>query len=143
MVAPPATTVREADVPEEQPDVLTWTWLERGGGSGVADFARRDVTMNWNEWRFGVDVEWTREADGRLGATVSTNESGLELEETRFYADDPWKKKWYEKFEVGVGVGYGDGLTGEVHAGYAGWTVSAQRGQRGETYLMRKTWEFF
>jgi hypothetical protein len=60
--------------------------------TSIADFGRRDVTMNWNPWRFGVDVEFTREADGRLGATVSTNEPGLELEQTRFYADDPWKK---------------------------------------------------
>ena len=39
--------------------------------------------------------------------------------------------------------GYDDGLTGEVHAGYAGWTVSVQRDQRGESYLVRKTWRFF
>ena len=30
-VAPPATTVHEAEVPEEQPDVLAWEWNERGG----------------------------------------------------------------------------------------------------------------
>ena len=42
-----------------------------------------------------------------------------------------------------VGVGYGDGLAGEVHAGWGGWAVSAQRDRAGETYLLRKTWEFF
>ncbi|MGD8719586.1 MAG: hypothetical protein PVH29_12300 [Candidatus Zixiibacteriota bacterium] len=141
--APPATSVYEAEVPEGQPDALTWEWTERGGGSGLADFAERDVEMNWNPWRFAVDVELTRERDGRLGATVSTNEPGLELEETRFYADDPWEKKWYEKFEVGVGVGYGDGLVGEVHGGWDGWNVSAQRDRLGETYLVRKTWGLF
>jgi len=99
--------------------------------------------MSWYPWRFGVDVEITRERDGRLGVTVSTNEPGLELEETRFYADDPWKPKWYERFDAGAGVGYGDGLTGEVHAGWGGWTVSAQRDRRGETYLIRKTWQLF
>jgi hypothetical protein len=138
--APPATTVYEAEAPAGQPDSLTWEWTERGGGSGLADFGARDVAMTWNPWRFAVDVELTRERDGRLGATVSTCEPGLELEETRFYADDPWKVKWYEKFEAGVGAGYGNGLVGEVHAG---WTVSAQRDRRGETYLLRKTWQLF
>jgi hypothetical protein len=142
-VAPPATTVHGAEVPEEQPDVLAWEWTERGGGSGLADFARRDVRMDWYPWQFPVDVELTREADGRIGVTVSTDEPGLELEQTKFYAEDPWKKKWYEKFEAGVGVGYGDALTGEVHAGWGGWNVSAQRDQRGETYMVRKTWRFF
>ena len=56
----PATTVYEAEAPEGQPDVLTWEWLERGGGSGLADFGRRDVRMDWNPWRFAVDVELTR-----------------------------------------------------------------------------------
>jgi|GEM_PF-2432275 len=142
--APPATVVYEAESPAEKPDVLTWTWLERGGGSGLADFSSRDVAMTWNPWWFAVDVELTRERDGRLGATVSTDEPGLELEQTRFYADDPWREKWYEKFDAGAGVGYGDGLTGEVHAGWGGWTVSVQYNQRGErTYLLRKTWQLF
>ena len=36
-VAPLATVVYEAEVSEEQPDILRWEWLERGGGSGLAD----------------------------------------------------------------------------------------------------------
>ncbi len=92
----------ETEVPKEQSEILTWEWTERGGGSGVADFARRDVTMKWNEWRFAVDVETKRERDGRLGATVSKDEPGLELEQKEFYADDPSKRKWWEKFEVGI-----------------------------------------
>jgi hypothetical protein len=69
--------------------------------------------------------------------------AGLELEQTRFFADDPWKEKCYEKFNAGVAAGYGDGLTGEVHAGWGGWTMSAQRDRRGKTYLLRRTWGFF
>jgi len=79
----------ETEVPKEQSEILTWEWTERGGASGVADIARRDVTMKWNEWRFAVDVETKRERDARSGLTVSMDEPGLELEQTQFYADDP------------------------------------------------------
>ena len=142
-VAAPATVVYEAEVLEEQPDTLTWTWLERGGGSGLADFARRDVTMNWNPWRFAVDVEWTREADGRLGATVSTNEPGLELEQTKFYAEDPWKEKWYEKFEVGLAGGYGNSYAVQGHAGWGGWSIYIQHDRARKLYLVGKSWAPF
>lgn len=83
----------------------------------------RDVTMNWNLWRFAVDVELACEAGGRIGVTVTTDEPGLELAQTKFYTDNHWKEKWWQKFEVGVG--YGEGHTGEVHAGWGGWTISA------------------
>ena len=127
--APPATTIYEAEVPEGQPEVLTWTWLERGGGSGLADFGERDVRMDWNRWFVPVDVEVTREADGKLGVTVSTTEKDLELEQVKFYADDPWKEKWYEKFEAGLAVGWGAGCTVQGHAGYSGWNIYLQRNQ--------------
>ena len=129
-VAPAATTVHEAEVKDQ---TLAWTWLERGGGTGLADFARRDVRMDWNEWRFGVDVELTREKDGRLGATVSTNEPGLELEQVQFYADDPWKEEWHQKFEAGLAVGYGRGATAQGHLGWGPWAVIFQRDQLFET----------
>lgn len=137
-VAPAETVVYKAEVKDQ---TLEWEWLERGGGTGLADFARRDVTMNWNDWRFAVDVELTRERDGRLGATVSTDEPGLVLAETRFYADDPWKEKWYEKFEAGLAGGYGDGFTAQAHFGWGGWAVYAQRSglfepERGNTTVM-------
>ena len=137
-VAPATTTVHEAEVKDQ---TLAWTWLERGGGTGLADFARRDVRMNWNAWQFAVDVELTREKDGRLGATVSTDEPGLELKETRFYADDPWKEEWYRKFEAGFAGGYGDGFTAQGHVGWDGWAVYAQRSglfeqERGDTTVM-------
>lgn len=129
-VAPAETVVYEAEVKDQ---TLRWEWLERGGGTGLADFARRDVTMDWNRWDIAVDVELTREKDGRLGATVSTNEPGLVLAETRFYADDPWKEKWYEKFEAGLAVGYGAGATAQGHLGWGGWAVYFQRNQLFET----------
>lgn len=99
--------------------------------------------MNWNPWRFAVDVEFTRERDGLLGATVSTDEPGLEFAETKFYAEDPWKKSWYEKFEAGVGVGYGDGVTVQGQAGWGGWNVYVQRDRAGEAYMIGNSWEFF
>ena len=138
-VAPAETVVYEAEVSE--PDVLMWTWPERGGGTGLADFARRDVEMRWNDWRFAVDVELTREKDGRIGATVSTDEPGLELAETRFYADDPWKESWYQKFQAGLAGGYGDGFTAQGHVGWDGWVVYAQRSglfdpDRGDTTML-------
>ena len=147
--APPATTVYAAEVPEGQPEVLTWEWMERGGGSGLADFGRRDVRMDWNPWRFGVDVEITREKDGRLGATVSTNEPGLELEQVQFFADDPWKEKWYQKFEAGLAVGWGAGCTAQGHLGYSGWNIYLQRNQilgkqpADSTVMVGKDFRFF
>lgn len=147
--APPATTVYEAEVPEGQPEVLTWEWAERGGGSGLADFGSRDVRMDWNPWRFAVDVELTREKDGRLGATVSTNEPGLELEQVQFFADDPWKEKWYQKFEAGLAIGWGSGCTAQGHLGYSGWNIYLQRNQilgnepADSTVMVGKDWRFF
>jgi len=143
VVAPAATTTHEATTIEGRPDTLTWSWLERGGGDGVADFGQRDVTMNWKPWRFDVDVELTREKDGRVGATVSTTEPGLEIAQTRFFMDDPWKKKWYEKFEAGVAAGWGDGFTYQGHAGYDGWNIYVQRDRAGESFMTGKTFGFF
>jgi hypothetical protein len=74
---------------------------------------------------------------------VSTNEPGLELERTRFYADDPWKPKWYEKFEVGLAGGYGDGFIVQGHAGWSGWNLYVQHGRHGETYMVGKDWTLF
>lgn len=145
-VAPAETVVYEAEAIDQ---TLAWTWLERGGGTGLADFARRDVEMRWNDWRFAVDVELTREKDGRIGATVSTNEPGLELEETRFYADDPWKERWYQKFQAGLAGGYGDGFTAQGQFGWGGWVVYAQRsglfepGRGDTTVLFGKEARFF
>lgn len=147
--APPATTVYEAEVPEGQPEVLAWEWLERGGGSGLADFGSRDVRMDWNRWFVPVDVEVTREADGKLGVTVSTTEKDLELEQVKFFADDPWEEKWYQKFEAGLAIGWGGGCTAQGHLGYSGWKIYLQRNQilgkqpADSTVMAGRDWRFF
>ncbi len=78
-----------------------------------------------------------------FGATVSTNEPGLELEETRFYADDPWKKKWYERFEAGLAGGYGNGFAVQGHVGWGGWNVYLQHDRTGETCMFGLKWDLF
>jgi hypothetical protein len=121
---------------------LTWRWTERGGGYGLADFNEGRAYMYFDPWAFPVDVEITREADGQLGATLSTTEEGLILNDVRLYAD--YGELFPEK-KVGIRCGAGMELpeTPVIMAGleYSGW--GAQYEYSGEhRVLITKSWYF-
>jgi len=98
--------------------------------------------MYFDIWALPVDVEITREANGGIGATVSTDAEGIMLSDVSVFAD--YDKLFPEKkvrLGIGVGLRYPDKAVIMGAVEYKSYGVQYEYADA-HTVLLTKSWSF-